>query len=172
MILVATLAIAHRSSGGVGTLTGREPRIWNEGNISVIAATVAEVTKGEGEGHQPYRATLVPLATLAGSFDPSLRPALRVRFYVSSLTSSVENAPPNGATVLAVIETSAIHGDETTASDWVRSDVCRFMPDGSALVVLKDLNDPRLGETLKRLQDARAHPDADPHRKVAPKADH
>ena len=38
-------------------------------------------------------------------------------------------------------------------------DTCLFMPDRLPLVILQDLNDKRIIETLKRIQEARAHPE-------------
>jgi len=154
---------ASRSFGGLGTLTGKEARLWTDGHVSVIIATVADVAKGQGEGYQPHNVRLIPKGTLAGTFDSSLHPSLNVRVYVSDLTSSVNVAPRSGTTVLAVIETDALQGEETRPSNWIRSDICTFMPDKSALVIIKSMDDPRVAETLKRLQDARAHPNPDPN---------
>jgi hypothetical protein len=42
------------------------------------------------------------------------------------------------------------------------------MPGQSALVVIEGLGDARVSDTLKRLQDARAHRDPNPYGKRAP----
>ena len=43
--------------------------------------------------------------------------------------------------------------------------VVAFMPGNSALVAVKGMDDPKIIETLKKLQDARAHPDRNPYGK-------
>src|SRR5437016_5024944 len=103
--ICAMTMLVSPAIGGHGTTTGKEPGRFTTDGYKVIVAVIREVHRAEGEGFQPYRATLEPRATLAGAFDPSLHPYLGVRFYAGGYGTSIEQAPPNGATVLAVIRT-------------------------------------------------------------------
>jgi hypothetical protein len=170
-IAFATLLVLSFSSGTIlaaqGTVTGKEPEGWDTGAFNVVLGTLIDVQKDGPAELNRYRATLVPLATLAGAFDPSLHPKVPVRFYVGRASSSIEQPPPSGATVIAVIVVGTLQADETEPSNWIRSDICAFMPGESAMVVVKGLGDARVAETLKKLQEARAHPNPDPNRQPA-----
>jgi hypothetical protein len=65
--------------------------------------------------------------------------------------------------VIAVLAPGFIAGDESRPALFVVSDVCTFMPTGSALVVVDGLGDRRVAETVGKLRDARTHPDRDPN---------
>jgi hypothetical protein len=112
------------------------------------------------------------MASIAGTFDASEHPRFRVPLYTGSMTSSISIEPRVGNVILVVL----LLGDRDT----IASDFCTFMPDrdevinvngvkvfqtarASALVEIKGLGDPRVLETLKRIQEARAHPDPDPY---------
>jgi hypothetical protein len=150
-VLFAAVALA-----ALGTSTGRESELWTRGRYSVIVGTLQDVKQMEGAEDRPYVATLKPIGTLAGAFDPSLNSDLRVRFYVGHMVSSIKEPPGGGATVLAVIRTKILHGEETEPSDWIVSDLCTFMPGNAGLVEIEGLGDPRILETLRRLREARA----------------
>jgi hypothetical protein len=148
-IAFATLLVLSFSSGTIlaaqGTVTGKEPEGWDTGAFNVVLGTLIDVQKDGPAELNRYRATLVPLATLAGAFDPSLHPKVPVRFYVGRASSSIEQPPPSGATVIAVIVVGTLQAYET--------------------VVLTGFDDARIAQTLKKLQDARAHPDPNPYGK-------
>lgn len=160
-ILLLLMTCAPISWAALGTTTGKDPKQWQAGELNVIVATVRDVHKDEGDVPNRYQATLIPLATLAGRFDASLQPALPVRFYVGLASSSIADPPPRRATVIAVVAVGLTNGSETKPSNWILSDICTFMPGESALLVIKGLADPRIAETLKKIQDARAQSDAD-----------
>jgi hypothetical protein len=117
------------------------------------------------EGEDRCTATMVPRSTLAGAFDPSTHPVLPVQFYVYGPTSSIRRPPEEGAIVMAVCQ--LVRAKERGESDRAKvySHVCAFMPDEAALVVLTGFDDARIAQTLKKLQDARAHPDPNPYGK-------
>lgn len=158
---LTTCPIAH---GGLGTTTGREPGCWDKAGYSVILAWVGEVRQPDADDVGLCRAVVAPIATLAGAFDASLRPALKVAFHAGVSHSSIPKAPAKGDVVLAVI---SIPQDRPAGPEdpvLIVSDLCTFMPDEAALVILKNLDDPRVMETLKRIQRARAPLDLnEPH---------
>jgi hypothetical protein len=94
-----------------------------------------------------FLATLEPRALLCGTLDPSLNAAVTVAF-LPGLGSSYQKAPRDGATVIAVVAR-----DETGVG--IVSDFCDFMPGQSSLVEIDGLGDPRVFQTLQRLQKAR-----------------
>jgi hypothetical protein len=148
LVAASALAALRRTSAG-------DPDVWERRDYSVVIATITDVQK-KGEGYVPYTASLAPIATIAGRLDPSLRSSVAVSFYVSSLTSSIPAPPQEGALVLAAVERVSDPDREKPASFWVDSNVCPFMPDDAGIVTLKDLNDPRIAQTLQRIRDARA----------------
>ena len=81
--------------------------------------------------------------------------------------SSIPGAPSGEVTVIAVVVLGRFQGDEEKPSDWIDPLGWAFMPNSESLVVIKGLDDPRVQETLKKIQDARAHPDPDPNAQPA-----
>jgi hypothetical protein len=158
-ILVTTSAVF----AGHGTITGREAEGWNNGEYTLILGVIQDVQKERVAGEDRCTATMAPRATLGGVFDASAHPILPVQFYVGRPTSSIAQPPEQGAVVLAVVQ--LVRAKEKSESDrgLVYSHTCTFMPGEAALVVLRGLDDPRIEETLKKLQDARAHPNPDPY---------
>jgi hypothetical protein len=156
ILIVVSAMLAVVSLGGQVTTTGKEQELWNQGGYSVLVATIRDIRLFGGDETDLYQANLLPLATLAGKFDASLNPRLPVRFYALSSDTSIKQVPPDGVTVLAVIQVQVRQGDEVEESNWIVSDICSFMPDYSALVTLRDARDPLVRETLSRLQEARA----------------
>ena len=159
--LIACL-VAGQSLGALPTTTGREPGLWTDGNYCVVVGTIHEIRRNTADNR--VQASLVPKATLAGSFDPSLHPQVRVDFRTGT-TSSIRHVPAKGATVLAVIRwgMAVEEGSHTRKANWIVSDLCTFMPDRSALVVITGLDDPRVAQTLERIREARANPEPDPN---------
>jgi hypothetical protein len=151
---VILFLVVERGFAGIGTISAANPNTWKERKISVVIASIKDVHEIKATAAHPFAATLTPIATIAGNFDASAQPTLSVRFFASEI-SSVTQAPPEGAIVLAVIQQQSLYADEKTRSDWIASDLCPFMPENAGMVVLKDLSDPRIQETLKKIQDAR-----------------
>jgi hypothetical protein len=164
LLLTASDALAAQ-----GTITGKERTGWQTGYYNVVVAIIRNVEKDKAAdaGSSRYRAVLSPKATLGGTLDPSLYPSLPAAFYVGKAVGAIEEAPPDGSLVMVVMQL-----DREDAADkpfaFIFSDICKFMPGESAMVLLKGLDDPLAAETLMRLQDARAH--ADPVRKATPPA--
>jgi hypothetical protein len=160
LILFIVALTCRLTEGGGGSHSGREPRIWE--NTSVIVGTLKDIKKLKAPGDYLYSATLVPKATLAGALDTSLNPTLHVRFFASVLNASITGVPAEGDTIIAVIHIGLIQRDEIEPSDWISGLGWEFMPDSQALVVIKGLDDPRVEQTLKKIQEVRAHTDPDP----------
>ena len=147
--------------GGLGTFTGREQGAWTEDRNSVVIAKIEDIEELDAKlDHGTHHATIHPIATIAGTLDPSLYSTLDVRFYVSDMTSSIKRSKPlpkNGDLVLVVISLAAPPTkDETSPKNgFIISDICTFMPNDSSLVELKGFDDSRVMETLERLRKVR-----------------
>lgn len=164
-LVVVLLTLACPAQAGRGTITGRESQGWESGYYNVIVGEVHNVRHEPGEPAERHLVDLVPLATLGGTFDCSLYPKLPVIVYFGGMMNSIAEAPRDGATVIVVMQ--FLPGDEhhPKPGGFIFSDICTFMPDKCALAVIKGLDDPRVAEALKRLQDARANPKPDPNSK-------
>jgi hypothetical protein len=161
--LIAVAVFVGPALGARGRISGSEWALWTEGGHSVIVASVHDVERVQGEGFQPYHATLKPRATLAGALDPSVNVALPVNFYVSSMTSSISVPPRENDLILAVVRIR--HGEQegVAQANWIVSETCTFMPNGSSVACIRGLDDPLVLETLKKVQAARANPQPDPY---------
>lgn len=135
---------------GLGTFDGRDEAEWTGGKAAVVLALVQET--GPSASGVEHQATFVPRATLAGSFDCSQHPRLRMRFFASETGgTSIKRAPAEGDLVLVVIGTGA--GDDGYQ---VYSEYCAFMPGGEAMLTVRGIDDPRVAETLRKVQELRA----------------
>jgi hypothetical protein len=162
--IIATMLVTGSTAvAGHGTITGRETEGWDDGVYVVLIGVIQDVQKEQTTGEDVHFATFVPHATIAGAFDPSTHPILPVKFVVGRPTSSIAQAPEEGAVVLAVVQLIRAKKTGTSDTGIIYSHTCTFMPGEAALVVLKGFDDPRIDEILKRLQHARAHPDPDPY---------
>ena len=164
---ILCIGLTNTTLGGLGTTTGKERGLWTDGRYSVIVATMHDIHPPDKKAYGPHAARLAPLATLAGGFDCSLHPALPVRFYVGQGTSVRRSTPlpKDGATVMAVIQMPKPREGEPedpNPEGFIVSDICTFMPGKSSFVAIDSLADPRVTETLKKIQEARANADADP----------
>jgi hypothetical protein len=133
---------------GQAVRSGREPRFWTEWHRALVIARVrTEAAHVDGADSKFYmHMAIEPIATLAGTFDPSEHPSQDVEFYVG--TPTIPNAPGEGEYIMIVLEDG----------HFIVSDECEFMPHGLPLVVIDGLGDPRVHDTLKKARDARAHP--------------
>lgn len=166
---ISLLLLAPQVWAGRGTITGKEAVGWDTGYYNVVIGTIHDVQREPNQPPERHQARLVPRATIAGTFDCSLHPKLPVTFYIGDLTSSIAALPPEGATVIVLMQFLPADEDRQEVSGFIFSDICTCMPDKSGLVVIKSLDDPRVVDTLKRLQDARARPDPNPNVKPANK---
>lgn len=132
----------------IPTIDGESSIEWDSDHFSVI---VAEVKALSIEPDSSWNATLAPLFSIAGKFDPSGHPLLKVRSYGPG-GSSVQTVPKVGDTVLTVI----IRAHDSPRPWFIALQWMSFMPESSALCVIKDPSDPRVNETLKKIQEARA----------------
>jgi hypothetical protein len=164
--LIVLLILSSNAFGAQGTITGKEWAGWDTGSYNVVVGVIHKINKEKGPGADAnrYRAEFLPKATIGGTLDPSLYPTLPAVFYVGKAVGAIAELPREGALVLAVLQLER-EDRHAKASALIFSDICTFMPGEAAMVVLKGLDDPRVTETLKKLQDARAHPDPDPNRK-------
>jgi hypothetical protein len=154
LILVALFWGALAAKAGLGTRTGSS---WTDSpqiRSCVIAARVARVEPGDMGEDKPHLLTLRPLSTLAGKFDPSLRPEIVVRCYTGPTGSSIRRLPEPGRYVLAAIDLR--DPNDPRDSDMIPSDFCTYMPDGSSLAEIRGLDDPLYVETLEKIQKVRA----------------
>lgn len=95
---------------------------------------------------------LAPMGTIAGKFDASEHPELKVSSF-GPAGSSVQVLPKAGDTVLTAVMVSQAPG-----RGWVIPiSYIPFMPGdgGAALCIIEGLADPRVFETLKKIQQAR-----------------
>lgn len=161
LLLVITLLASVPCNGGLATTTGKEWHLWTDGHYCVLAARVREIEQAKGDAGRfgVWVATLEPLAVFAGSYDPSGRSSFDVSVYIGGAGTSIQDAPPKkGATILAVVQNG----------NFIVSDICDFMPRGSAMVEVNGLGDSRVMETIKKIHDAREHSDPDPYRAGRP----
>ena len=138
---------------GWGNFTGDEEGLWDQDGCSVVVGKIRNMHNGSAKGPAFYTATLQPEALLCGCLDPSLHPSLPVAFMAQALNTSIDQVPADGSTVLAVVSMR-------DGRVGIVSDSCRFMPGDSSLVSVTGLDDPKVAETLKRLQAARKAGDA------------
>src|SRR5687767_13648962 len=84
--LTCLLLLVFTSSNalaGLGTITGKEFEGWSTGEYNVVLGVIKEIRPINGKEFGLHRATFVPAATLAGTFDPSLHPTLPISFYAT-----------------------------------------------------------------------------------------
>lgn len=139
---------------GVGSITGKEPWLWTQEGICVLVGVIQNIENDNAPRSSAKIAVLRPAATIAGRFDPSEQAALPVRFYPGGANTSIGSVPPERALVIAVVQVS--RDDKGHLKGFIRSDYVSFMPGSSALVVLSGPDDPRIAQTLARIQKARS----------------
>jgi hypothetical protein len=173
-LLLVVLLPSRAYCGFNPVFTGEEPWLWTQLNCAVIVAKVLEVEAVDVKMGR-YRLELAPLVTLAGRLDPSANPSMSFNLaahpdHLVAGPPRVEKPPPTGSMIMCCVVTGAREAQVPSSmrnTQLVTNDIfgyeCLFMPDGMPLVVLTDLNDPRIVETLKRIQWARAHPYPNPN---------
>lgn len=149
LIALVVLSCAAPPVAAIPTFDGEYDESWDAGRYSVIVAQVKAVEKAKDDSS--WRATLLPMSTIAGKFDPGEHPELNVKSFG---IGGSRNVPRVGDTVLTVVIISKAPG-----RGWVVPIVyMTFMPggEGDPLVVIDGPADRRVLETLKRIQQARA----------------
>jgi len=106
--------------------------MWTEYGLSLVLARVTDLRQIVSGG-SGYKATVEPIATIAGSFDSSAQKELKISFLAGNdILLEIHRVPSKASFILVVLR----HGD-------VFNQNCTFMRDGSPLVVLDDgLADP------------------------------
>jgi hypothetical protein len=152
-VVIIWLILVEPLSAGIGTTTGGERGLWTEGRYAVIVARVTRVVEmNVHEDRGTHTVTLAPLATLAGSIDPTAAESVSATLYAGDTGTKIRVAPSAGELVMAVVQVS-----KDAANRWfIVSDICTFMPNRSALEVIDGLGDRRVTETANRLREARA----------------
>jgi hypothetical protein len=167
-VLCCLAIIVNNVSAGWMTTNGKEKEDWEGGYYSIIIARIQGIKKTEEIG--VYKAVIIPKATVAGVLDPSVHPTIPVTFEVHlpelpGGITSIRQVPPEGATVLAVLEYLPINDHDEARVYRITPNICTFMPAQSGMVVIKGLDDPKVSETLKKIQRARAEAQAEQGKK-------
>ena len=161
LLLITFCAMSKRAVAGQGILSGREWHLWSDAGYSIVIGRIAGIKVDDRTGR--CFAAFSPVATLAGSFDPSAKATLVVEFYVSSTTSSIHHPPAEQSLVMVVY--SRDYEIVPDRDGFIVSAICEFMPSQSAMVSLTGLDDVCIAETLKKVQEARKNEDPNPHPK-------
>jgi hypothetical protein len=134
------------------TIDGRAAESWSKGALFVIVATVKaiEPTKPMPEDATTHRVTLVPHATLGGSFDASLQPEIVAPASVGVYGTSIKEVPAPGSLAIVVMLRRQERPELCVAGASIS-----FVPGTSALTVVAGWDDPRIAQTLKGIQIAR-----------------
>ena len=164
IFVLGVIFLTRAAPGGTAVTRGSERDLWKSERYALVVAVVRDIVRlPRGDDSGSHRATFEPLATLAGSLDPSAKRTLEVTFEGEVPSSSIHQAPKKGAMVLAVID----------RGNRVVPDFCEFMPGFSSLVTIDGLGDKRVAETIERLQLARnGPPDDKDAEKNVPENDH
>ena len=146
--------IQQQADAGIGTTDGSDESDFSDYSVIVATFNGAKTYPLENK-YFTHHATLIPVATLTGTFDAALHPTLGVDFNCGTLTTSIKNLPDEGSTVVAVIwmKDGVAKGSEGRTS--VTSTICTFMPEQAAMAQVTGLSDPRITEVLKKIQAAR-----------------
>jgi hypothetical protein len=153
-IFVASGTTAQ-SHGAQEELKADDPTTFGVRANSVVVARVRKVAKIADRRIGTHTVTLEPLVTLAGAFDPTAEPELKVRLWAEWVGSSIQRAPPIGAMVVAVIGEGPVLGGPDTFM-YAVSEICDFMPEGSGMVVVENLADKRVQEIIDKIRAGRA----------------
>ena len=139
-------------------MSGGEEDLWRaNGGLCVVVARITEIRelpkpRGDGVTHV---SKFEIIATLAGYLDPSETASLEVEIVRDPNT--VPQAPRNGSLVIAVLQHAFVEWDEKRPVMCIAPAGCDFMPaEGSPVIVIKNLDDKRVAETLAAIRKARA----------------
>jgi len=168
IIVLCLICNVSATLAALGTYTGREPGFWQRQFIIVARVNGVHTLDRQRDPQEDatHILSLEPLLTLAGNFDPSRQPVIKVRVAVTAPSSTIQSSsvtepPREGSIVLAVIGSGNIDSDDRRPFLWVASEICLFMPDEAGLVTLQGLSDKRILETLKKVRERRgANPPA------------
>lgn len=163
LMILLVLASACPAWAARKAIPGGEDGSWDTGELSIIVATVEHLDLDRPAAR--YRVTLVPKATIAGLFDPSLHPKLEASLVADPVVISgggmrgfVGIVPHEGDLVMVVLHRP--YSGEPVYSIPGRD--CAFMRDESGVAKITGLDDAKVEQTLKRMREGRAkhkHPD-------------
>jgi hypothetical protein len=161
--ILLIMSIASVSYGGYGRISGKEFGLWTDDHCVVAVVRVESAVDLKRTEGANYSITVTPLATLAGNLDPTEIRTLTLSTYVGGVTSSIKAPPQEGSLVIAVLYLNVLVGDDTDRTNVIFCETAEFMPNRAGMCSIEGLNDPKVRETIERLRDARAHPDANPY---------
>jgi hypothetical protein len=147
------MLLAHVPAlGGVGLFDGTSEQDWVRSRTSVIIAKVEAVQPADREALGELKLTLLPQATIGGAFDCGANPKIVVDcWYGVGGNSAIGERPREGTLVLALV---CMYESEEFYR--VPNENCPLLPNKQPLCVIKGMGDPTVGETLARVQKARA----------------
>jgi hypothetical protein len=127
--------------GATTVETGGDHGYWsNHSVVYGIAEQITSATKGE------YVMTFIPMATLAGTFDPAEHENVRASFRVSQYGGALNDPPANGTAVIIVLHKKDDH--------WlIPTNVISYLPDRRAIVPVEGFDDPVVESAVARLKE-------------------
>lgn len=137
---------------GVGLITGEDESDWTRAQVSVIIARVESVQPDDPDRYGELAVTLLPQATLGGTFDCGAEPRITPScWYAIGGNSALRFRPEKGTLVLALICRF-----EMDPQLRIPNYNCLMLPDKQPLYRIKGMDDPEIAKTLERIQKARA----------------
>jgi hypothetical protein len=140
----------------------------SDGPPFVDAVIYADVTAVAEDRPNSAVVTLEVKYTLTGPYDAARYPVLKSSIRLQSLVgamrfSSIKTPPKVNEHVVALVRCSPSDPAWHSRMHWsMTSKFADFMPDGSAMVVVQGLDDPRVVDLMARLRKLRAAKPLDP----------
>lgn len=151
-VLILLLAASCPVRAGVGLITGEDESDWTRGQVSVIIARVESVQPEDPDRYGDLAVTLLPQATLGGTFDCGAEPRITPScWYAIGGNSALRFRPEKGMLVLALVCRF-----EMDPQLRIPNYNCPMLPDKQPLYRIKGMDDPEIAKTLERIQKARA----------------
>jgi hypothetical protein len=150
----ALLVVSQKETAGVGLFDGESEESWVRARYSVVVAKVDAVAPADTDSTGALKLTLLPQATLGGTFDCGAEPRIVADcWYATGGDSAVfpDNRTRAGTLVLVLI---CMYESEDFRR--VPNENCPLLPNRQPLCVIKGMDDPVIRKTLERIQNARA----------------
>jgi hypothetical protein len=147
--LVCALAL-----GGIITSDGTERGYWNSTGVVYCEIVKVEVVHKVSEinGHPAPSSTITvvlkPIATLAGTIDPSTQSTIRAYAEFGFGWSAMLDPPTEGSKAVVVI-------DRYEKGFSIPNGGVLYMPDKVAITEVKDFDDPKVTKTIDNLRKLR-----------------
>ena len=152
LLVIVGACVCIPARAGVGLMTGESEDEWAGDRCSVIVAKVDSINPADPDAVGELKLTLLPQATIGGSFDCRAEPkVVAAAWYGVGGNSAIEDRPRKGTLVLALV---CMYESE----DFYRvpNVGCPLLPNKQPLCVINSLDDPAVAQTLARIQAARA----------------